>query len=436
MKIKNILLLLSFVSLVSFPGLLYASEVAQKEPANDIILIMDNSRPMKTLDRDAIAGFIGSLKADTQLGIISFEEKAEIIFALQPLSTDIEKKAAQNSLKGLVFKRKFKDINKGLGLAFSQFSGRGRKGATKIVLLLSDGRIFSAARRQRDASIKELRQSILSNYLDEGITVYALSYGKADLKLMQEVAHKTNGRHFLAYGNEVLGDILLTIKERIEPVVIYSTQEVPVETVIMEQAATVYSVPPVFLYVIAILLLFFSVLTFIIVFSSAKRENQALRAGQRRHKNEAGVGHISEALSKLEASLKSLQLDIEDYGARNWKKETESRQKYYNILNALFLFLDHLDISLKNNKNIEQIDRIYKRVASILEGESIEEIAVQKGERFDGKFHKHAGERANELAKGAILEVTRKGYFIKHTGTEEEDIILRPAEVIVSAGLS
>ena len=76
MKIKNILLSLSLVLLVSFSGFLYASDETQKEPANDIILIIDNSRSMKTLDRDAIGIFIESLKDTSQLGIISFDEQA------------------------------------------------------------------------------------------------------------------------------------------------------------------------------------------------------------------------------------------------------------------------------------------------------------------------------------------------------------------------
>lgn len=141
------------------------------------------------------------------------------------------------------------------------------------------------------------------------------------------------------------------------------------------------------------------------------------------------MGLMAEARSNLER----LQLDIEDYGAGSWIREKESKEKYYRMASSLFLLLDHLENLAKDKEKSDEIDWLYKRIRRILEDEGIEEIPAKKGYLFSGVYHEHVDDRAGEFPEHTVLKVVRKGYFIRgQTGTD--DVILRPAEVIVSSG--
>lgn len=140
-------------------------------------------------------------------------------------------------------------------------------------------------------------------------------------------------------------------------------------------------------------------------------------------------------LAEAGSRLKRLQLDLEDYAAQNWEREKESEEKYYRMTISLFLLLDHLENLAKDQKKSDEIDWLHKKIRRILEDEEIEEITVEKGDHFSGIYHKHVGDRPDEVEKGTVLEVTRKGYYIRGQA-QEDSVILRPAEVIVSSGPS
>lgn len=140
------------------------------------------------------------------------------------------------------------------------------------------------------------------------------------------------------------------------------------------------------------------------------------------------MGLMAEARSNLER----LQLDIEDYGAGSWMREEESKKKYYRMVSSLFLLLDHLEDLVKNEEKPDEIDWLYKRIRRILEDGGIEEISAKKGCLFNSIYHEYVDNRPSEFPKGIVLEVVRKGYFIRgQTGTD--DVILKLAEVIVSS---
>jgi molecular chaperone GrpE (heat shock protein) len=99
----------------------------------------------------------------------------------------------------------------------------------------------------------------------------------------------------------------------------------------------------------------------------------------------------------------------------------------------VFLLLDHLENLAVGEKKPDEIEWLYTRIRRILEDEAIEEIQVGIGERFNGMYYKQVGSCPDELPRDAVLEVTRKGYFIRGQ-PGQDNAILRPAEVIVSDG--
>jgi molecular chaperone GrpE (heat shock protein) len=132
------------------------------------------------------------------------------------------------------------------------------------------------------------------------------------------------------------------------------------------------------------------------------------------------------------SQLRLFQDEVENWGAEQWQKEKDSEDKYYSIVEELFLLLDHLNIQSHKQKSGE-LDWICQRARRILEDKGIEEIPVEKGDHFNGRYHKYLCHRQDKLGKDTVLEVVRKGYFIKGQ-TGQEDTVLRTAEVIISSG--
>ena len=73
-------------------------------------------------------------------------------------------------------------------------------------------------------------------------------------------------------------------------------------------------------------------------------------------------------------------------------------------------------------------------ISRILAEEGIEEIPVKTGDKFSSTNHKRVESRPDSSLKSSVLEITRKGYWIK--SENGEDIVLRPTDVIVSSGTS
>lgn len=445
MKFKAALLIMILVSFIC-PSVLFCASVQIKEDMPyDIIAVVENSRDMKALDKEAIASFVKELKDNKHLGIVSFEKEAKIIFPLQAVSGDSRKKDAEEALNQIAFKARFRDINKGMDLALSQFKESGRKNASKIVLLFSTGRIYPFGSRKSDVFIKQLRENILPDYRDENVVVYGFVFGKGDLQLIQEITNKTGGKCFFAYDNQTLRDILSLVKEKLQPLVVYDKESVPVKAFIEGTPVLIY---PRFISDLTVILglLFVVILaTFSLIFLSNIRIKRIFGAPARsKDKNiqpdaysfaklRNSSAQMSKVLTDTEAIFKNLQLDIEDYGAQSWKKEKEAKTKHFNLLTDLFLVIDYLEDSVKKVKNTGELEWFHKKMLRILEDSGIEETPVKIGESFNGVYHKYVGESCASIPKGCISELSRKGYLIRGK-TNAEDIVLRPAEVIVSTG--
>ena len=133
--------------------------------------------------------------------------------------------------------------------------------------------------------------------------------------------------------------------------------------------------------------------------------------------------------------LKLFKGELENWGTKSWEREKELEKKYNQILRELFLLLDHFGIFLNGKMEQGGIESIYDRARQILSNRGIEEMPVKKGDCFNGKYHKCLDAREDRLEKGTVLEVVRKGYLMKNQAGED-DVVLRPSEVIISCGSS
>ncbi|MBI4333986.1 MAG: nucleotide exchange factor GrpE [Chloroflexi bacterium] len=146
------------------------------------------------------------------------------------------------------------------------------------------------------------------------------------------------------------------------------------------------------------------------------------------------VSEISLLLGKAGTNLEKFKLDLEDHEAQSWKEKSESMGNYHRLVANLFLLLDHLDRLGRVGKASAEVQWTLQKTKQLLEDENIHEIPAKIGDGFDGVYHKAVDSRPDELPKGAIVEIARKGYY-KMGHSREEDTVLRNAEVVVSSGV-
>lgn len=464
--IKVSLFILILLMLVSFmnPSKVLASPSETQNNMFDIILVIDNSGSIIGLDKEEINPFIYELKDDTQLGIISFGVDAKLIYTLQQVLTVEDKEAAIDAFSKLDYMDQFTNINEGLELALLEFRSHARKQSSKIVVLISDGKMDPSPKgNTKDVLLKDLRGKILNDYINENVSIYTIAFGnELDLQLMQEIADKTGGKCLIAPNKKALKDSLSVIVEIIRPLVIPSEEELPVEEKAEEPQEVIFPelpeeekaeepqdlVSPALILTSAIVLVLLVILTGIIIVllfvNNRRLKNITRPALQKKTDTKAtspflklsdNIDKIIRLITETSSDMKSLQLDIEDYGAESWKNEEKLKEKYYRMVDNLFLLLDHFEIFKKRERESDKINWFYEKTRRILEEEGIEEIPVKKGDHFNGIYHEHVKSNPDKLPKGVVLDILLKGYYIKGK-VEKDDIVLRPAKVTVSSGPS
>jgi molecular chaperone GrpE (heat shock protein) len=137
-------------------------------------------------------------------------------------------------------------------------------------------------------------------------------------------------------------------------------------------------------------------------------------------------------LAEVGTELEQLHLDLQDYQAVSWNRAEDSEERYSRLVNDILLLIDHLENTLNGGGKAEEISWVYEKTNDIMNHAGIERIRPNRGDRFNGLYHKYGAGRPDKLPKGTVLEVTRTGYHGKTVTGERR--LFRPAEVIVSSG--
>lgn len=145
-----------------------------------------------------------------------------------------------------------------------------------------------------------------------------------------------------------------------------------------------------------------------------------------------------ERIDELEASLKAAadqelrnQAEFENYRKRV-RREAEDDKKYASqrLVEDLLPVGDDLARALESAKGSEEpiaagVRMVLQRFQSALERHHVREI--QATGVFDPHRHEAVAQIPNDAPQGTILQVARTGYLL-------HDRVIRPAQVVVSAG--
>lgn len=145
-----------------------------------------------------------------------------------------------------------------------------------------------------------------------------------------------------------------------------------------------------------------------------------------------------ERIDELEASLKAAaendlraQAEFENYRKRV-RREAEDEKKYASLrlVEDLLPVADDLTRALESAKGSEEpivagVRMVLQRFRTALERHHVREIDATG--TFDPHRHEAVAQIPNDAPQGTILQVARTGYLL-------HDRVIRPAQVVVSAG--
>jgi hypothetical protein len=194
----------------SFAGT-YTGKIGKKAAVKrDIIFVIDNSGSMQKNDPDLITkeivtDFIREHRDSAFFGMVVFGKEAELVESLANLSALDVSSRFFLGLERIDYRGKFTNTPAAVERAIYELKVNGRPDADKVIILLTDG-IVDTGDKDRDLEREKwLKEDLTRESKQAGIRIFGIAFtDKADFRLIQTVASRTDGAYFRAY---TVGDI-------------------------------------------------------------------------------------------------------------------------------------------------------------------------------------------------------------------------------------
>jgi rRNA-processing protein FCF1 len=237
-----------------------------------LILLIDNSGSMKNrLSQEAIIKrvfeekIINTLKEEEKIGLITFAEKAEVLYPLQACLIK-ERDKLSSLFERIDFSGRYTDFASGLKAALSELNKADKK-SYKAVILISDGKVDPMPIPKREtipAILKEIEEIILPSYLSSPATIYSIA--TEDNQLMRELSNRTGGEYFIASNDASLKEAVLLVSQRLAIL----RMEREIAKVLAKETGTIKetirgSLQRLFIFVISVSFLFLILLLIILL---------------------------------------------------------------------------------------------------------------------------------------------------------------------------
>ena len=189
-----------------------------KEAELDIVFVLDNSGSMRNNDpnfitRAVVTNFVNDLGETTRLGMVIFDETAELV---EPLTSLDNAEIRANFLKGLDlidFRGKFTNSPAGIERAVYELKTKGRLDAEKIIIFLTDGIVDTGDKNQDFEKEKWLKEDLTQESKNAGVRIFGIAFtDKADFRLIQTLAVRTEGEYFRVFEVDDLQAVFTKIK--------------------------------------------------------------------------------------------------------------------------------------------------------------------------------------------------------------------------------
>jgi Mg-chelatase subunit ChlD len=183
----------------------------------DIVLVLDNSGSMKKNDpefltREVVTNFVNGLGAQSRLGMVIFDQEAQLAEPLAELTTPEAKARFQKSLSKVNYKGQLTNSPAGIERAIYELKTNARRESQKVIIFMTDGIVDTGNRAADLEKEKWLKEDLAVESKREGIRIFGVAFtDAADFRLIQTLALKTDGEYFRAFKVEDIQDVFKRI---------------------------------------------------------------------------------------------------------------------------------------------------------------------------------------------------------------------------------
>jgi|GEM_PF-398368 len=187
-----------------------SEKTADKSIPVDIVLVLDNSGSMKQNDpeflvKDVVTAFFEKWRDKACLGLVVFDENARLVMPLSFLDNSVVRDDISKVLSSVDYRGQKTNIAAGVERAIYELKTRGRKGARRACILLTDGHMDLGSPEQDVERERWLREYLAEEAKEKGIRIYGIAFTEdADYPLLQALAKKTHGDYFRAIEGQEL----------------------------------------------------------------------------------------------------------------------------------------------------------------------------------------------------------------------------------------
>jgi Mg-chelatase subunit ChlD len=185
-----------------------AGKIPQKEfnqAELDIVFVLDNSGSMRKNDpnfitREVVTNFVSDLGETARLGMVIFDETAELVEPLTSLDNSAIRASFLKGLDLIDFRGKFTNSPAGIERAVYELKTNGRPHAEKIIIFLTDGIVDTGNKNQDLEKEKWLKEDLTQDSKNAGIRIFGIAFtDNADFRLIQTLAVRTEGEYFRVF---------------------------------------------------------------------------------------------------------------------------------------------------------------------------------------------------------------------------------------------
>lgn len=185
--------------------------------AVDLVFVLDNSGSMihhdpQFITRDIVTNFLINIKEDFRVGMVIFDRNAKLTEPLTNIATTVEAEHFLNSLEMINYQGQFTNTPAAIERAIYELKSNGRGNAKKVIVLLTDGIVDTGNKEQDLEGEKWLKENLTRESQKADIRIFGIAFtDKADFRLIQTLAVKTDGDYFRAYTTDDIQEIFKKI---------------------------------------------------------------------------------------------------------------------------------------------------------------------------------------------------------------------------------
>ena len=185
----------------------------------DIVFVLDNSGSMRSNDpnfitREVVMNFVSDLGETARLGMVIFDETAELVEPLTLLNNGAIRASFLKALDLIDFRGKFTNSPAGIERAVYELKTNGRRHAEKVIIFLTDGIVDTGNKNQDLEKEQWLKEDLTQDSKNAGIRIFGIAFtDKADFRLIQTLALRTEGEYFRVFEVGDLQVVFTKIKE-------------------------------------------------------------------------------------------------------------------------------------------------------------------------------------------------------------------------------